>query len=95
MNNITASQANATHTLFHLLRKLGVIGLVTTKVRQSPITESGRPTRYHMRMESYDPNMKGRLTKEEQLVLFFSYVEELGYDDDSNSEPLGSCRPRD
>lgn len=95
MNNLTADQVNSIHKMFHLLRKLGAVGLVKTNVTQHRITEHGRPVRYNMAIDSYDPGMKGKLTGEETLHLFFSYVEELGYDDDNGSEPLGSCRQRD
>lgn len=95
MKNLNADQANAVHRFFHVLRKLGVVGLIKTNVRQSNLTEHGRPIRYDMSLDSYDPSYKGRLVPEEQLLLFFSYVEELGYDDDTCNEPLGSCRQRD
>ncbi len=94
-SQLAAEEVNSFHKFIHLLRKLKVIGIYKTTTEQIRLTEMGKPHRYKLRFDSYDPTTKGKLTNTEDLELFFSYVHELGFDDDSDSEPLGSCRPSD
>lgn len=69
---LTAEQVTSVHTLYNFLRKLRVIGAVTTNTEQIRITESGRPIRYNLRFIDYDASMKGKLTPEEKLSRLFS-----------------------
>lgn len=94
-DQLSAEHVNSFHKFIHLLRKLKVIGIYKTTTEQIRLTEMGKPHRYRLRYDSYDPTTKGKLTQTEDLELFFSYVHELGFDDNSESEPLGSCRQHD
>ncbi len=48
-----------------------VIGIVNTVTEQVRYTESGKPLRYNLKFVSYDGSMKGKLTPEEKLSVYF------------------------
>lgn len=66
-NNLSGNQVNSVHSVYGLLRKLGVIGRLMTVTNRAYVTESGKPIRYNLVFVSYDPKYKGVLTPEEKI----------------------------
>lgn len=71
-NRISADQVSSVHRLYNFLRKMKVIGVISTVTETVRLTEHGKPFRYNLKYHSYDPSMKGKLTPEEQLSKYFN-----------------------
>lgn len=65
--NLTSEEVTCVHRLYQLLRKLKVIGVMSTTTVQTRLTESGRPIRYTLKFAGYDASMKGKNTFNELL----------------------------
>lgn len=68
-DQLTSEQVTGVHKVYHLLRKLGVMGIMNTSTERVNITESGKPIRYRLRFSSYDPSTKGHLSLIEKYSL--------------------------
>jgi hypothetical protein len=73
-HNVTMEQINSTHVLFSVLRKLGVVGLLTTSTQRTKDTTS---ILYSFRAHNYHPEYKGKFTMEENLGSYFRSTEDL------------------
>lgn len=56
--------------LYNLLRKIRVIGVVSTVTETVRYTEMSRSFRYNLKFVGYDPSMKGKLTPYENWDLY-------------------------
>lgn len=65
--NLTSDQVTSVHRIYYLLRRLSVIGVVRTSTVPTPLTDFGKPLRYHLKFAGYDPSLKGRLMPDEAI----------------------------
>lgn len=70
-NRITSEQVSSVHKVYNLLRKMKVIGVVSTITETVRLTDFGKPFRYNLKYVDYDPTMKGKLTADEEMEQYF------------------------
>jgi len=73
-SRLSADKVNSVHGLFLFLHRLKVIGTVSTKTVNVPLTEFGRPSLYSLIYEGYDRSTRGVISPEDRLKAFFNRV---------------------